>query len=448
MTFIVYLFLFYVSRALTLQYNLIDDNSSSGIIFFPWGKCFVFENKKTISYAVDLSILNELEGMIKVLEHDCYNERRLLDIFRKKIHEINKIRANFNIGNSSHDILITSTMEDVHSLEENLKFFYGKNSSGHCLTFRKKLSHFNNIVMEIDKLARSDFSTLERTISFSKLKRDVMNLLINYNEEDFSYSFDFSSEFVHEFLSNTEFLLRFDNTTMYLTFILPIYRQFEMSAVFPKPIILNNVSYVLDMEPKFFIQNGSYSIIYNENDWYNLCHSHRGERYCLKPELKNDCDEFITHNNNSNIDLQCLNNIIFENTAIQVDSTIYFSIVFPTPIKIICNDSIFLLTINKPSKLELGNCSIKTSFFEYGDYFGIIPYKLYRQLRSGSLEFGKKYEIVKNGGIIYFIIIYLIIMTLIVTFIYVFTKRNRNDGISFYVSTQNVDYDGRIVTTV
>lgn len=230
---------------------------------------------------------------------------------------------------------------------------------------------------------------------------------------------------------------------MYLTFILPIYKQFEVFAIFPKPIIINNSSYLLKIEPKFLARNQSISMIYSENDWYNRCHLFNDQQYCLKSESEDNCNKYIIQNNFSDIDLQCFSNAINDNIAIQINSTIHFSILFPTQIKIICSDSIFLVYIEKSSKLELGNCSIKTSFLEYDDHFGLIPYKFFRQMKNE-----KKYENVKTRGIIYFIIIYSVFMTLIMTFTCIHTKRNNREDISFYVSTQNIDYNGNIITTV
>lgn len=160
MTFFVQLLLIHASTVFALQYNLIDDDASNGIISLPLRNCNIFEKEKSITYAINLAILNELEKMNKELKNDCYNEVRLLETFHKRFHELNTIRSKNSIGNSTHDILITSSLEGIHLIEDDLKLFYIKNGAGYCLTFRNKLNHFNNIFMEIDKLSRSDFSTL------------------------------------------------------------------------------------------------------------------------------------------------------------------------------------------------------------------------------------------------------------------------------------------------
>lgn len=436
----------FIALAPTLQFKLIEEDPSDGLIFLPQGKINIFEKTKSITYAVNLSVLNELEGMIKKLEHDCYNEIRILEILRKRFSEIKNIKLRNNIGNSTHDILITSSPEDIYSLGKDLQHFYKKTSLGYCLTFRQKIVHFSNIFIEIDKLSRSDFTTLGKTINLLRLKKDVGNLLNNLDKGKYFFPFDFMDNFLHDFLSNTEFLLRFDETTMYLTFILPIFKQFNISAIFPKPIIINNSSYILKIEPKFLAQNGTSLILYNENEWYNRCYLFERQRFCLKPELEDICDEFINKHNNSDISLQCLNSVFNENTAIQVDTTIYFSIVRPTLIQLICDNGIFPFNITKSSKLEIGNCSTKTSFFEYDDCFGTIPFKLLRE--SNPLKNETKYDYIKYKSTILFIIFYLITIILIVTFTFVHNKRNRKDEISFYVSTQNVDYNNSIVTQV
>lgn len=115
MTLFVYLILTIVTSASTLQFNLIEEDPSDGIIFLSQGKSNIFEKTKSITYAVNLLILNELEGMIGRLESDCYNEVRILEIFRKKFSEIKSIKLKNDIGNSTHDILITSSLEDINS---------------------------------------------------------------------------------------------------------------------------------------------------------------------------------------------------------------------------------------------------------------------------------------------------------------------------------------------
>lgn len=134
-----------------------------------------------------------------------------------------------------------------------------------------------------------------------------MNLLANLNKELYSFPFDFSDDFLIDFLSNTEFLLWFDQTTMYLTFILPIYKQLNISAIFPKPIKINNTSYILKIDPKFLAQNEEPIILYNENEWYNIiryrCFLFKQQRFCLQPEFEEICDEFINKHDNSDISL-------------------------------------------------------------------------------------------------------------------------------------------------
>lgn len=452
MTLFVYLTFILAILAPTLQFNLTEEDPSNGIIYLPQGKSNIFEKTKSITYAINLSTLNELEGMIKKLEQDCYKEFTILDIFRRKFFEINNMKTKNNIGNSTHDILITSTIEDIHLLEKDLKSFYKKNGSGYCLTLRRKLIHFNNIFTEIDKLTRSDFTSLEKTISVSKLRGDVINLLANLDKESYSFPFDFSNDFLIDFLSNTEFLLRFDKTTMYLTFILPIFKKLNISAIFPKPIIINNTSYILRIDPKFLAQNDSSIILYNESEWYNRCFLFKQQQFCLQPKFEDICDEFINKHDNSDVSLQCLSNIINENTAIQVNTTIYFSIVHPTSIQLICDNGVFPFNITKSSKLDIGNCSIKTPFYEYDDYFGTIPYKILKQSYSGLGNYSAYNYTKMKSTIIQFIIIYLTTIILFVTIMYVVThvysKRDRKENISFYVSTQDVDFSNNIVTQV
>lgn len=69
------------------QFKLESDYDRSGVILTPSGKLNVLEKYVSITYAIDISILDKVKVITPSAERDCYSEARKIDSFNKKIFD-------------------------------------------------------------------------------------------------------------------------------------------------------------------------------------------------------------------------------------------------------------------------------------------------------------------------------------------------------------------------
>lgn len=379
MFFFIRQFLFLTTLSLSIQFKLEDDNNSNGIIFIPQGKLNVLEKYKSITYALDVSILDEMGKIASIIEQNCPNEIRNLKTFTKKYEAI-KMMKNFNSTiKFSPQHIYTNPFIHTSFLEENINIFRLSNKTEYCRGFRRIVYILSNAYDELDRLRRRDFTTLGEIVSYNQLKNDVTEITNTTENRNLTFLFDYSEYFVSDFLINSEFLMHFGEKTIYLTFIFSMFKPLDAYSVYPKPFHQNNTSYFLKTTSQYVASNNSNFLFYNDSSLDELCSHYNRSKFCLKPNNSNVCDKkYITFANISNLDRQCFDELPAENMAVQVYNRIYFSLIYPTTIHLYCDNDSFSVLLSKNSKLDLENCTIKTSFFKYNNISGRIHYKIYK----------------------------------------------------------------------
>lgn len=451
---------FFTLIILSLQFELNEDNSLNGVILKSNGKINILEKEKLIAYAINISILDKLANTTSMVENECPNEIKYLDSFNKKLNAITKIKSIYNAKQNTNNSIAVNTFNSLNLLREDFNKLEFANTSERCKIFRNLIAHLSRVFLEIDKLIKQDFSTLNETLILNKLKGDVRLLLNKYDQENTTYPFAFTGDFKTQFLSNTNFSLRFDDNIMLMIFKIPLFKKFQIFEIFPKPIIKGFSSFLLELESQFVCFDNMGKFLFNNNDIDNLCFVENNEKFCKVPSIKNDCDnEYVSFENITSLNSKCFRKFPNENTVTQLYSTFYFSIIYPIEITVGCGDNILPLYLKKSSKLDLGNCSIKSPFFEHDSNFKSIAYKIYISKHSNkdynewfknllTQELKNKY-ILRSQKFDYLILSYLILLTIIGSCAIYLTKKNMlREEVSFYVPTQDIDSNHGKITSV
>lgn len=361
----------------SVQYKLESDKSTEGIILFPHGKCNVQEGSKSISYALDLTVLQELNEKIADIERNCVSDHNYFRKFHHRMKEINEFKGRFRTNSISNTLTLDSFLF-LNSLLEISNIFNNKSISEQCSMVYNSTIQLTKLYMEIDKLSNNDFSTLSVILSRNKLKKDIANLIDGLDRDEYFFPFTFSNNFIEEMFTSSNFLLQFDDSMMYLTFIIPMYRSYNVSIFIPKPIYKNYTWYSFKTNARFIVSNGTQTFLFDDHEWNNLCFTFDRMIFCSPNSIRDICDrEFFLSRNRSNVDMNCFNKHLSNDIGIQINSTIYFMTKSSTKIYLNCKNSYFPIFLDHPLVIELEGCSIKTPFFQYDEHFGNISYKVY-----------------------------------------------------------------------
>lgn len=432
-------------------FELTDDNVNSAIILHQNGELSLFKNEQIINYASDISILSKMGEVRTHVKEYCLSEKRSLKTFNTQLNTIQTMKNLNKKEVDEFDNLMTNKYIHINNLEENFNKFERANETDRCRIFRSMVGDVNRIYTEFNNLSRREFTTLGEILSLFNLKRDVMFLARNFNETNFTFPFDFSEHFLNDFLSSTQFSIKFDESTVFLSFKIPTYQNFELFEVYPKPYTYNYTTYFLKSNIHYAVFNKSESILFNDIMLDKFCFTFKFKKYCTKPSHQNDCDrEYINSKAVTDVKVQCFKWFPNQNSATQIFSTIYFHILYPISVFIDCGGYINPVCIFKSSKINLKNCSIKTPFFDFNYEFEVVPYKLYTATHSGE-EYGFWLrEYIRHGQYIapdskinktYTILLFIVIISIFLFLMGVYFKykdRLREGNlISFYVSAQD-----------
>lgn len=386
----------------TLQYKLESDKTTKGIILFPSGKCNIQESVKSISYTVDLTILQLLNEKLESLDQNCISEHNFLKKFHNNLEKINQLKNRFRLDYALNNALIIASFVYLDLLREELDTFNEMNNFEQCSMIYNLTTRLTRIHNEIDKLSNNDFSSFYTLLSEDKIKKDVANLLNNIDQEKYYLPFNFSYTFFKDFITHTNFSLRFKNEKMYITFHIPIYKSFDIFTFIPKPISKNNIWHSFKTDMRFITFNQSQIILFNETNWYNSCFIFNKMKFCSSNPIENACDkEFFVKNNATNANSDCFQKHQSKNVGLQINSTIYFLTNSNTEIYLKCQKNKFPIILNEPLILELEGCSIYTPFFHFENHFGNISYRFY----SSNVNNTSKTHSYSLTGVIFIIII-------------------------------------------
>lgn len=430
----------------TSQFELREDNPNNAIIFYPAGNINLYDSTKTLTYFTNISIINEMEKNFNYINTSCPSETRMIEIFKRKLSDMKQMKRDL-YKKCPRNAIKSETILFNGFLKEDYEQFKLEQVD-QCKMFRKMLSTFLRLNVEIDKIQRRDLITISNTISLDELESNVYNLINQEKTENLLLPFDFSYHFAGDFLDNTNFTLNFDNDLMLMTFSIKLFKQGKLHFVYPKPIIFNTNPYILDTNVEYATFAFDRPLYFTMENIEKLCIEHKSVKFCNTPERNNNCDvEYITFNNYSKHINQCFRQFPKENTAIQIHSDMHFSIIKPLTIDINCGKGEYPIYLTKSTHFaNLTGCSLKTNFFKYDSTFDHLPYKMY--VSNGLImdELTQATETIDNQKTIQQIFLALIvvfhiiiIITLILRKIYNMKKRILGDQVTFYVSANDTE---------
>lgn len=321
--------------------------------------------------------------------------------------------------------------------------YYNENSDSEekCKFLHNILTYLRNIDTQFDRLSHNDLITLGEVISIDRLKNEIT--LYAKKKENVTLLFDFSYKFLTDFINNSKFSIHRNGKNIHLSFEIPIYKPHTLFSIYPKPIINNLNAFQLKISSQYSTIDGNNYILFTDEQFDNMCFDLNNNKFCTKTFNKNECDStFINIKNKTDTSGYCFESLPRENSAIQINKNIYFSIIFPTTITTNCENSEFPITLYHSTKFSnLNNCSLESDFFTYDHSLDPFSYKIKfsknanKEYKTWVNKFVNKNLQIQWFTIILFIIVYSISFSSIVFYInYKKDKMRIRNEITFHVA--------------
>lgn len=336
----------------------------------------VHTSNKFLIYKFNITSIKKLKNTYyKMIENkSCSFDKQFKEKF---YHEIEK--------NMLWNKTIISTRNDSNTNEINIHFLYdiilnsnidtqhiNQNRNFKCQIICETMENFirtNNILNELYK---HNTSTIFEVITEEQLMRDIGNI-IRTSKNDGTFPFDLLDYIPNDLFKFTEFSFTHDNFEITMRFTIPFFKKDLLYKIYPKPIIIDNEPYILDIDLKYAFLNNIENIYFTNETFENYCSWYTKELYCYKPEEKLNCEI----ENISKDSLDCYKKLPYNNIITQIEQNTYFIIFIPTIIQIKCEDSEFKIELfNHSQILKNYECSITKSYFEYIP-FNTSNYKIY-----------------------------------------------------------------------
>lgn len=134
--------------------------------------------------------------------------------------------------------------------------------------------------------------------------------------------------------------------------------------------------------------------------------------------MKNDCDNQYILKSSNTFDEKCFDRRPLQNIATQIKSDVYFLIINPLSINIICNGSVQTIRMFKSSKILNNTCLINSTFYSF-DKNSTRDYGIY--FANATTHSNQKYEIdtlIQFMCFVGFLFLYIIFMNFILFYYY------------------------------
>lgn len=350
------------------------DDDNSGIIFEPFQNINILQETLEITYSIDISAIENLKSSIYSMGKNCPDSTHLTDRISALIPNAKTPWYRESTKKSP-----TNHPESFHHLDrlKSALDYYNKNSDSQekCKFLHTILTYMRDIDTQFNRLSHADMTTLGEVISIDRLKNDI--IAYTKNKENVTLLFDFSYKFLTEFISNSKFSI-YRNKNIQLTFEIPIYKHLTLYSIYPKPIIQNLNAFQLKISSQYATKNENEYILFTGEQLENMCFDQNENKFCIKPIQRNECDNaFINTKNKSDTQGYCFESLPRENSAIQINKNVYFSIIFPTTVTTNCGNGEYPITIYHSTKFtNLNNCSLDSDFFTYDHSIDSFSYKI------------------------------------------------------------------------
>lgn len=213
-----------------------------------------------------------------------------------------------------------------------------------------------------------------------------------------------------------------------MTIKIPLFAHSKLSKVYLKPILNNNIPYILSSQTEYLIEGQfgpNYFSDLNQNCFYT-----NKKLFCKKPTSQNNCDNQYVAQSSKKFDEKCFTRLPLRNTVTQIKNDIYFLIIEPMTINISCYESNYSIKISQSSKILNNTCQINSTFFTF-DPNSVSDNGIFFSDSTDNLNEWNLYNKIEQKTIIQiycfftFLCFYLIILAIVIYFYHKLDKKGR-----------------------
>lgn len=438
---LIHLIVFYALFTQSYQFQHEDDNNS-GIILEPSEIVNLHRSTYNLTYSIDISMINILSTQMNEISNICADHSSIKFIKSR----LPKNNTFWFIENSTYEPQTNVIQKEpylfTHLREKYNSFMNNEYSSNRCQSLHSMYTDLMHIEPNLERLAALNTHHVSEFIALEDIRTDIRHIIESH--PNITVPFDFSYQFYSTIFNSIKFSYNLYKHTVYLTFEIPIYDQYQLYSVYSKPIVHDFSTFMLKTTVKYASFGTNESVLFTQEDIELLCNSYNGSKFCEKPVSSDECNTFVSTLPKTNVKNYCFDSYPIENSAIQINTNIYFSILFPTIVEVDCGNGKYPIPLYKPTNFRnMTGCSVNTEFFVYQSQFEPFSYEIAFSNKSNAeymnwiQKFMGKNRAQQWTALVIFFIIYLFSLALIISFIY---GRNRNKTLqnnTFYVSVQD-----------
>lgn len=425
--------------------QLRDDNTSVSIFVKQFDSINLFFIDRYLTFSYNISVFNDLMtdkfNLIKL----CRSQNALTKILLERLHLLKNAENNTKNIPLQFDTIIPmqSDFIDILPLIKNKNKCKFKNLNN----IIKKIT---NLTSEIDKIMHNDYSSINNLVSKSLIELNIKKIINSYKTKNISlHSHNVSLRDLH---GNVRYNLAIRGNKMLITYKIPLYEKNVLNMIFPKPILFNDIPFILRTKSQFAIFDSKKPIVFNENTIDDNCSDYNGSKFCDLSNITNTCDSrFVNLNNITELSLDCFKKLPESHIVTQFSRNVYYTIPNPITINLICNNKTIKYALNNSKVLEnFSDCVPDKSSVDYEMHPTEIYYKMHfiraisQNNASNVIHYTYNKQSFQWNSILILILIILIFTLIILFIIIIFFKckpniKPLNDKIYFYVPTSSID---------
>lgn len=234
--------------------------------------------------------------------------------------------------------------------------------------------NFNEMNNELNRLARLDFTFLDKIINFKKIKKDAIAEMMNVNEKQYHIPFNLSNCSIREFFKFTKFNFYYEDMFITLSLELPVYRATNLFTLFEKPIIYKDRPFLLNTTKKYVYFTNGNPIFIDDEHITKYCFYSNNMNFCEILMNTSMCEAETFYMNLKSE--KCLKKLPIKNAITKINADLYVTVLTPIVLQIDCGQGIYMIKLDKHSKLTNDkNCTVNTTQFSFNP--NISPQKKY-----------------------------------------------------------------------
>lgn len=342
---------------------------------------FVFKNsseikyeiaQKEFSYKIDMSVLDEIREIYYGIKSFCWTSPFFQPFYNQFFREMT---WNLTIEKEPpSENIINFEPKVVEQLKTYLRIYISDRQSvtkcHHLFFIAEQITILNR---EFKNLKNENFESISKLIPTKTLLNDSFKYTNNTN---LTHPIEFSHWFTYNFYKYVRFSFKVTKNYVFLTLKIPLYTDTVLSNVYVKPVIYNNVVYISNSESQYVIENQTGTNYFS--NFFQNCFYAKNKTFCNKPMTQNFCDNlYLSQTSNTFYDI-CFDRRPFQNIITQIKNDIYFLVVNPLPIDMICNGTRKITQIFESSKILNNDCLLNATFYVF-DKNSTLDYGIFVQ---------------------------------------------------------------------